>query len=127
MHIATILAGFTRDDIEVVRSPGHISEETRAAVYALPTSDRCFYCSVPFAPRTRTVPTPKGTVPGAWRTLDHLVPRSRGGSGEADNLVTACTWCNKLKGDTDLESFLSHDQLAARRCAVAKLHYATAA
>ena len=34
-----------------------------------------------------------------WRflTLDHFVPLSRGGSLEADNLVTACVACNNQK------------------------------
>ncbi len=31
-------------------------------------------------------------------TFDHLVPRSRGGHTTWDNIVTACTDCNTLKG-----------------------------
>ncbi len=33
------------------------------------------------------------------RSLDHYVPRSRGGSGEEENLVTACKDCNEKKGN----------------------------
>lgn len=33
-----------------------------------------------------------------YSTIDHLVPRSRGGKG-SDNLVLACQRCNSLKGD----------------------------
>ncbi|GAA4296716.1 HNH endonuclease [Nibribacter koreensis] len=32
-------------------------------------------------------------------TLDHLVPRSRGGETSWYNLITACSRCNSLKGD----------------------------
>ena len=30
---------------------------------------------------------------------DHLVPRSKGGLDEANNIVTACSVCNMLKGN----------------------------
>ncbi len=32
-------------------------------------------------------------------TLDHVIPKSRGGSSTWDNLVTACKTCNSKKGD----------------------------
>jgi 5-methylcytosine-specific restriction endonuclease McrA len=32
-------------------------------------------------------------------TMDHVLPRSRGGRTVADNLVTACRTCNNRKGD----------------------------
>jgi 5-methylcytosine-specific restriction endonuclease McrA len=32
-------------------------------------------------------------------TLDHLIPRSKGGTHTWDNVVTACTTCNSKKGD----------------------------
>ena len=32
-------------------------------------------------------------------TIDHLLPRSRGGQSNWLNLVTACTRCNSLKGN----------------------------
>jgi 5-methylcytosine-specific restriction endonuclease McrA len=32
-------------------------------------------------------------------TLDHLIPRSRGGHTDWDNLVACCHKCNNLKGD----------------------------
>ncbi len=32
-------------------------------------------------------------------TLDHVIPRSRGGRDQWDNLVTACQRCNTEKGD----------------------------
>ena len=35
-------------------------------------------------------------------SLDHLIPRLRGGEDAADNLVTACRSCNSSKGSRDL-------------------------
>ncbi len=32
-------------------------------------------------------------------TIDHVIPRSRGGSDTWENLVTACTKCNNKKGN----------------------------
>lgn len=32
-------------------------------------------------------------------TIDHVIPRSRGGSHTWDNVVTACERCNSLKGN----------------------------
>jgi len=41
-----------------------------------------------------------GATPGkAKLTVDHVVPRSRGGDGGWDNVVTACLRCNQRKGD----------------------------
>lgn len=34
-----------------------------------------------------------------WATLDHKVPRSKGGSHELSNLVLACNSCNATKGN----------------------------
>ena len=36
-------------------------------------------------------------------TLDHLIPRSKGGKSTWTNLVTACQRCNSMKGDHSLE------------------------
>jgi len=38
-------------------------------------------------------------------TLDHITPRSRGGSNEATNLITACVRCNSKRQDTPLAQF----------------------
>ena len=40
---------------------------------------------------------------GSNLTLDHLVPRSKGGKSNWTNLVTACKPCNAKKGDYTLE------------------------
>lgn len=39
-------------------------------------------------------------------SLDHVVPRSKGGSNSEDNLVTACQPCNSSKGAKDLSDWM---------------------
>ena len=39
-----------------------------------------------------------GTGP-AGLTVDHVIPRSRGGLSEWDNIVAACAPCNRRKGN----------------------------
>lgn len=41
-------------------------------------------------------------------TIDHVVPKSRGGKSIWDNLVTACQRCNSLKGDQTPEEAGMH-------------------
>ena len=53
---------------------------TRKAVFAR-DGGRCVYCSAPAT------------------SLDHVVPRSRGGPHSWDNVVSACARCNHVKAD----------------------------
>ena len=50
---------------------------------------RCSYCDKPFHPSVLT--------------LDHVIPKSKGGRDTWDNLVACCDFCNKKKGDKSLE------------------------
>lgn len=36
---------------------------------------------------------------GHATTVDHVIPRSKGGTNALSNLVAACHWCNSAKGD----------------------------
>ena len=36
---------------------------------------------------------------GSAATVDHVVPRSRGGADSWENLVACCLRCNNIKGD----------------------------
>jgi hypothetical protein len=45
----------------------------------------CLYCGTVFSERNLT--------------LDHIIPRSRGGKNTWENLATCCMPCNKKKGD----------------------------
>ena len=64
-----------------VRVPyhGHVPL-TRRAVFAR-DGGRCVYCGVPAT------------------SIDHVVPRSRGGRHEWGNVVSACRRCNHVKAD----------------------------
>ena len=64
-----------------------IRPEKRLAIYVR-DSFRCLYCGADL----------RHAAP-ADVTLDHLLPRSTGGSNEADNLVTACRACNSSRQD----------------------------
>jgi len=41
--------------------------------------------------------------------IDHIAPRSRGGSDRASNLTLACTSCNQAKNARDVREFLAGD------------------
>lgn len=69
--------------VHYVRLPHRRVPATRAAVM-LRDAFTCQYC---------------GESPGRYQlTVDHVVPRSRGGKQGWDNLVTACKRCNQKKG-----------------------------
>lgn len=57
---------------------------------------RCCYCG------TRTTET---ADPEHAPTLEHIVPRSRGGSDHHANLVMACLWCNRTRGSMPAGEF----------------------
>lgn len=47
--------------------------------------------------------------------IDHVVPRSRGGSDRASNLTLACAACNHAKGAQRIEDFLAAEPERRRR------------
>ncbi len=89
-------------------------ERLHAAYTSLPTPlviRLCYYVRIPHRlvqnPSRRTLLARDnytcqycGATPGrAYLTLDHIVPRSKGGAPTWDNLVAACRTCNLRKGD----------------------------
>jgi len=40
--------------------------------------------------------------------VEHIVPRSKGGSNRVSNLTLACVPCNQAKGNQDIREFLKH-------------------
>lgn len=68
----------------------------------------CFYCSVPLVddlnPEHHVTwvegeHTYRRSIEGRrWAEVDHVLPRSRGGSNNLVNLVLACGNCNNRKG-----------------------------
>ncbi|WP_268246622.1 RNA-guided endonuclease IscB [Streptomyces gelaticus] len=57
---------------------------------------------------------------GVPLNIDHIRPRSRGGSNRVSNLTLACISCNQAKGSTHVEEFLAHHpaRLAAIRAQI---------
>lgn len=45
-------------------------------------------------------------------TVDHLIPRSRGGGWKKENLVCACRECNNTKGDMTEAEFIGSRRAA---------------
>ena len=52
-----------------------------------------------FAARPQHVPVLRRRFPASELTLDHVMPRSRGGRSSWENLVACCYSCNNRKGD----------------------------
>ena len=61
----------------------------------------CFYC--------------RASLDDYDRTVDHLIPESRGGIRANSNKVPACGACNRLKGD------MTPDEFKRALCAMIKL------
>lgn len=40
-------------------------------------------------------------------TIDHMLPRAKGGHTTPDNCVCACNLCNQTKADKDMDEFIS--------------------
>ena len=59
----------------------------------------CAYCGMPLSVRDMT--------------MDHVVPKSRGGESRVSNLVASCSRCNRLKGARTAEEFLAERMEAA--------------
>ena len=87
--------------VQYVRVPRAVQRKiSRRALFAR-DGWRCVYC---------------GTSTGRL-TLDHVVPRSRGGESTWENVVTACAPCNLKKGSRTLEESglqLRHGRARAR-------------
>lgn len=73
------------------RSEFSISPVVRIAIYER-DGWICQLCLEPVSPDS-----PPSDIWAA--TLDHIIPRSHGGSDEEDNLQLAHRWCNSVKGD----------------------------
>jgi 5-methylcytosine-specific restriction endonuclease McrA len=69
--------------LQYVRVPRAVKRRISRRVLFARDGFRCVYCG----------------SHGGRLTLDHVVPRSRGGDSTWENVVTACAPCNLLKGD----------------------------
>lgn len=68
---------------------GVVTDEWTGEYIALLLNDPCSYCG------------------GQAGTVDHIVPVSKGGTSEWDNLTAACLSCNSSKHTSDLLGYLS--------------------
>lgn len=55
-------------------------------------SNKCLYCECHLDARSMTI--------------DHMIPRSRGGSNTLENLAAACSKCNNAKGSMTKDEYL---------------------
>lgn len=63
----------------------------------------CFYCGHELL--LIYSHTENGALPKWAATVDHLIPRCRGGSNDLRNLVLACAGCNQAKADLTVEQW----------------------
>ena len=87
---------------EVEIKPGWASSKEIAWLVWQKTDGKCTYCNVKINPFDRKAPD--------GFQIDHVVPRSHGGSDEPDNLAPACRACNNSKARRTPENWrASHD------------------
>lgn len=67
---------------------------------------RCHYCGIEVAPMAKNLPV-KATV-------DHVIPKKKGGPNIPTNLVTACVKCNSHKGDGEFRPYIRHGILIGK-------------
>ena len=92
--------------VQYVRVPRAIQRKiSRRALFAR-DGWRCVYC---------------GTSSGRL-TLDHVIPRSKGGESIWENVVTACAPCNLRKGDRLLAGLGAAPAAAAAAAGAGALH-----
>src|SRR5690606_28458819 len=90
-----------------------IRRSTRLRIYAR-DGWRCVCCrQALYALRGAEPIGPHACLPSReLATLDHLVPRERGGSNHASNLVAACAACNERRGTRSAIEFAFAGELS---------------
>lgn len=84
------------DSIEVVED-GDADDGSALAALMEVSGGRCWYCGCHL--------TYGGAGVGTSITREHLLPRARGGSNKASNIVAACRACNVSKQAKTVEEF----------------------
>lgn len=111
--VAAIDLELARFDTQLIQNPGISGVEyqqgtlhgTEVREYLLAKWNRtCAYCD----------------ATGVPLNLDHIVPRSRGGSDRVSNLTLACIRCNQDKGSLPVEVFVTDPKRLARILAQAE-------
>ena len=78
-----------------------LKPSTRRRIYAR-DEHKCVWCFAPVASTANPAHLPAGT---RQATVDHIVPRARGGSNRPSNLVTCCAGCNAKRGHRSVPVF----------------------
>jgi 5-methylcytosine-specific restriction endonuclease McrA len=61
----------------------------------------CYYCGKPGHMRIDTGSKGKGQWMMIEHEIDHIIPLSKEGTNDADNLVIACKACNRKKSNNE--------------------------
>ena len=72
---------------------------------------KCYFCECPITDDKEY------EGPAEASTLDHIIPRSKGGEDIFENTVAACEPCNTRKSDMSLNDYLAHP------LGLTRLHY----
>ena len=106
--IASVVQELVRFDMQIIENPeisGVEYQNGTLAGYELREyllekgSRQCAYCDAKDVPLN----------------IDHVHPKSAGGSNRVSNLVLACIPCNQKKGSMSIESFLTKDPTRLQR------------
>lgn len=116
--VAGVSMELARFDTQLMANPGTTGAEyQRGALFGCETREYlqvkwrrcCAYCDAP------------GFGPGAKRlNIDHITPRSTGGTDRITNLTLACARCNRAKGTRDVRQFVTDPARLARILATAQ-------
>lgn len=68
------------------------------------TWGHCWYCGKQLILAEPKNPESREQVE-RWSVVDHVIPKSQGGSDDPSNLVPACWVCNSSKGTRSLEEY----------------------
>jgi len=75
-----------------------VDRKTREIVFAR-DGLRCRHCGIQATKlKGRHGPVYATSIFGVFLSVDHIVPRSKGGGHSEDNIQTLCTECNGRKG-----------------------------
>lgn len=66
---------------------------------------RCAYCGAQMSRKRDYYFAPAGAEV-VFFTMDHIIPRAKGGCNDQRNLIGACRPCNELRGDMPLDQFI---------------------
>lgn len=73
---------------------------------------RCKYCGIRLADypgvHFKGNHTQQGGQPADFATVDHIIPKARGGTNHIKNLIAACYPCNHRRGSLSYDLFRKH-------------------